>query len=176
MPMLTPCLEEIEGADGRVRPCGVLSSGSRCATHQTEHERTRIKSEPWRRLYSHPAWFNVRPKIWRRDNARCTFEISGRRCNTEALLEVHHEIKVRDLWKRYEGNWPRFLKAATDERILRLLCPEHHKIVDNLLDERGRFKPAVLKPPPRPPKPRRKRRERRRHEIPPPIDSVEMIA
>lgn len=163
MPILHACVE-LDDVTGR--PCGALSRGYRCPEHEAAHERARVREAPWRRLYRDPRWTTASVKQRRADGERCTFEVDGRRCNATELLTVHHEIKIKDLWKRAGGEYSRFVKLATDHRHLRTLCGPHHKFV-----EFGQPPPAIIRPPVHP-KPRRRRRERRRHELIEPIESL----
>jgi hypothetical protein len=138
VPALKPCIEwYFDDKLGRRVMCGELSPNTRCREHQRRYERKRLEKEPWRHLYDDPRWFAVRTKVVARDGHRCTFAVGTRRCLTDALLEVHHETKLRHLWERAGSpqrgaqGWDRFIAMATDMRNLRTLCPEHHKFVDN---------------------------------------------
>ena len=57
---------------------------------------------------------DVRRTVWKRDEARCTFEdASGRRCSERAGLEMHHEHAFA-------------LGGPTTVENLRLVCRAHN--------------------------------------------------
>lgn len=136
MPMLLACVEYVKDERGR-HPCGALSPQSRCPTHRREYERKRDEREPWRLLYDDPRWTVVSRKVRARDGYRCTYITKGVRCTVEGPLSVHHEKKLRHIWRdcgspqRGTSGWEHFVRLALDMRQLRTLCERCHKFVDN---------------------------------------------
>lgn len=131
---LKPCIEWV--VETR-HPCGELSHETRCPAHRRAYEHRRAEREPWRFFYEDPRWSRARLKVLARDGHQCTFASKTTRCLTTVPLQVHHEVKLRHLWKRYgspqrgsEG-WTKFVLAGCDMRKLRTLCEAHHKRVDN---------------------------------------------
>jgi hypothetical protein len=138
MPALKPCIEWYFDEKQRRRVlCGELSPNTRCPEHQRRYEKRRKEKEPWLHFYTDPRWSSVRQKVLSRDGHRCTFAVGTRRCITDALLEIHHETKLRHLWERAGSpqrgalGWDTFIASGCDMRNLRVLCHEHHKFVDN---------------------------------------------
>jgi len=149
MAALKPCMERVQRRDGSWGPCGVLSPEGRCPDHRRKRDHRRLEKNPFRWLYKDPRWSKVKAEVVARDGYRCTWTVGTRRCNTQALLEVHHEEKLRHIWERCGSpqrgapGWDHFVREACDARHLRTLCHAHHKHVDNNDPREAKLTPDV---------------------------------
>lgn len=134
MAILRPCLD-----------CGTLSSSSRCPAHATAYRET---TNPWSYIYSTREWQRARARVRRRDGFRCTYTVQGRRCANvfvNTFLEVHHVIPLRKLWEQANKNMDEFVRLATDEQNLKLLCGRHHRIEEYDRPQQAQTEKATAK-------------------------------
>jgi hypothetical protein len=115
--------------------CGEITSSGRCRKHAIERREAiaddRERREPWRYLYGLRIWKEAREAARRQAGYRCERcgaleELAGARA-----LDVHHEEKLGELWRRYHGGTPAFAQAAfeiaaTALEGLRVLCDPCH--------------------------------------------------
>lgn len=96
----------------------------------------RRRTHPWTRLYHLAAWHRCLAIVRARDGGRCTEVVDGRRCTSTRRLHGHHTRKVKQLWLE-SPTWADFVRAATDPRIVRLVCATHNNRADAAMRKGG---------------------------------------